>query len=201
MDCKQDCQNYLAKPAPAEKSVEERLRDAGATVEVVAGTAHSLGNTLAFLYSNAVDLRIDRLTPDRAVAALEAARGLKYQDATAELATANTRAEWSNTEIIRLREAIDYWQCQHLNMSDRRVETERQRNVRDTEIKRLKDKFWLQETYLAEAVYHVKSIEWLYHADEDSTGYFCPECGESRDDGHGDNCKMGAWLARNKENQ
>jgi len=75
---------------------------------------------------------------------------------------------------------------------------DKQLAAKDAEIARLKGEVSLMGTYLAEAAYHVKGVEWLSYADADKRGFFCPECGESREGGHGDACQMGRWLTKTK---
>jgi len=73
------CYNWtkVAKPAPAEAapSVEDRLREAGARVGIIDRVLSNEADIQADICGSAVDIHVWGLTPDRAVAALKAARG------------------------------------------------------------------------------------------------------------------------------
>jgi hypothetical protein len=182
-----DCAPYrvaaidFAKPAP-EPTLEKQLREAGATHVKI--DCHPCETNFRYCYvgtDDKVDVTIESLTPARAVAALRAATGLptSNESTLADLChTASYQLAAEDAEIARLR-----GETEHLKL----------------DVKKWRDKLHLADIYIAEAVYHVKAIEWLHHQDDNGVqGVFCPECGESRDDGHRNTCKMGAWLARNR---
>jgi hypothetical protein len=112
------CATLAAKPAPVD--VEARLRAAGASVARCKGLG-ALDTPRALIQDGKVWLCIDALTLPRAEAALQAAQGLKYQDAIDELADAKAEIErlkeWTakaldvdaakTIEIARLKDIIE----------------------------------------------------------------------------------------------
>jgi len=118
-------------PAPAEKSVEQRLKDAGAQVSTYPNLNPDSRTTpfAGLCRDGSIILDLHSLTPDRAVATLEASRD--NLPSKGELAAAHDREAAMREEIERLTNIIEQLKTRH---NEQHAEILRQHE----EIKRLR---------------------------------------------------------------